>query len=136
VRALRNIGAVIAGIIVAVLFVEGAEAIVHAMNPFPPGMDQHDMMAIKKFVSTLPLSAFLLVLAGWLLATVVGTFTAAKISGRALSGYILGALLLCAGIANSIIIPQPMWFSIVSFVIYIGGAMLGVALARPRGVTA
>jgi hypothetical protein len=136
-KVLRRIGAVIAGLIVAAVLVEGAEAIVHSMHPFPPGVDQHDMAQIKKFVSTLPADALVLVLAGWLLATIAGTFTAAKIAGTRVPGYVLGAILLAAGIANSIIIPQPLWFSIVSFVIYIGGTFAGVGLARPRaGVAA
>jgi hypothetical protein len=135
-KILRRVGAVIAGLIVAVVLVEGAEAIVHLKNPFPPAMDHHDMAQIKKFVSTLPADALLLVLAGWLLGTIAGTFTAAKIAGTRVPGYVLGAILLAGGIANSIIIPQPLWFSIVSFVIYIGGTFAGVALARPRGGTA
>jgi hypothetical protein len=132
-KILRRIGAVIAGLIVAVVLVEGAEAIVHLKHPFPPGMDHHDMAQIKKFVSTLPADALVLVLAGWLLGTIAGTFTAAKIAGTRVPGYVLGAIFLAGGIANSIIIPQPLWFSIVSFVIYIGGTFAGVALARPRG---
>jgi len=124
-RALRSVGAVIVGLIVAVAFVQGAEAIVHAMNPFPPGMNQRDFNEIKKFVSTLPLSALLLVMTGWLLATVVGTFVAAKIAGSRPAGYITGGILLCAGIANAIIIPQPPWFSAASFVVYVGGTVVG-----------
>ena len=128
-KALRRIGAVIVGLIVAAVLVEGAEAIVHSMHPFPPGMDQHDMAQIKKFVSTLPTDALVIVLAGWLLGTIAGTFTAVKIAGTRVPGYVLGAILLAAGIANAIIIPQPLWFSIVSFVIYIGGTFAGVGAA-------
>ena len=42
-KVLRRVGAVIAGLIVAVVLVEGAEAIVHLKHPFPPDMDHHDM---------------------------------------------------------------------------------------------
>jgi hypothetical protein len=127
-KVLRAVGGVIAGMIVAALLVQGAEAIVHVMHPFPAGMNEHDMAAIKKFVSTLPLSALMLVLIGWLLATIAGTFTATKIARTAVAGIVTGALLLCAGIANAIVIPQPLWFSIVSFVIYIGGTWVGVRM--------
>jgi len=128
-KVLRRIGAVIAGMIVAALLVEGAEAIVHVMHPFPAGMNEHDFSQVKKFVSTLPIDALLLVLGGWLLATIIGTFTATKIGATRVTGYIVGALLLCAGIANAFIIPQPVWFSIASFVIYIGGTVMGTRLA-------
>ena len=131
-KILRRVGAVIAGLIVAALLVEGAEAIVHLKHPFPPDMDHHDMAQIKKFVSTLPADALVLVLAGWLLGTIAGTFIAAKIAGMRVPGYVLGALLLAAGIVNSIVIPQPLWFSATSYVIYIVGTMIGVRWAVPR----
>ena len=54
-------------------------------------------------------------------------------------GYIVGALLLCAGIANAFLIPQPIWFSIASIVIYISatwvGARAGAAAAGGVGVS-
>lgn len=124
-RILRKIAAVITGLVVAWLAVSGAEAIVHKMYPPPLGTNMHDMKAIKKFVSTLPPLAFVLVLLGWLIATLAGTFVAAKIGRSAVPGYIVGAILLAAGIANSIIIPQPVWFSALSFVIYIAMTIVG-----------
>jgi hypothetical protein len=127
----RKIGGAVAGFIIAVLLVQGAEAIVHALYPFPPGMNPHDMNDIKKFVSTLPVLALLLVLGGWLIGTFLGTYAAARIGRSAVPGYVLGGLLLCAGIANSIIIPQPVWFSAASFVIYIGMTLVGARLGRP-----
>jgi uncharacterized protein YqfA (UPF0365 family) len=44
--------------------------------------------------------------------------------------YVVGALLLIAGIVNSIVIPQQVWFSAVSFVIYVGGPLLGARLGH------
>lgn len=121
----RPIGAVIAGLIVAFLLVFGAEGIAHKVYPPPAGMNMQDMAQVKAFVATLPLSALLIVLAGWLIATFVGTWLAAKIAQNAIPAFILGALLLAAGIANAFMIPQPVWFSIASFVIYIGATMVG-----------
>jgi hypothetical protein len=125
----RKIGGVVTGFIIAVVLVQCAEAIVHVLYPFPPGMNQHDMADIKKFVSTLPLQALLLVLTGWLIGTLAGTYAAARIGRSAVPAYVLGALLLAAGIVNAIIIPQPVWFSAVSFVIYIGMTFVGAKLA-------
>jgi hypothetical protein len=75
----------------------------------------------------------LIVLTGWLIATFVATWLAARIAGTPITGYIVGALLLCAGIANAFIIPQPVWFSIASIVIYIGATWVGArAGAEPK----
>jgi hypothetical protein len=121
----RSIAAVVAGLIVAFLLVFGAEGIAHQVYPPPAGMNMQDMAQVRAFVAALPLSALLIVLAGWLIATFVGTWLAAKIAQSAIPGFILGALLLAAGIANAFMIPQPVWFSIASFVIYIGATLAG-----------
>jgi vacuolar-type H+-ATPase subunit I/STV1 len=84
-----------------------------------------DFEQVKRFVAALPLPAYLLVLTGWLIGTFVATWLAAKIARDPIAGYIVGALLLAAGIFNAIKIPQPVWFSIVSFVIYIGATWVG-----------
>jgi hypothetical protein len=121
----RRIAAVIAGLIVAFLLVAGAEGIAHKVHPPPPGTNMQDMEQMKAFVATLPLSVLLIVLTGWLIGTFVATWVAAKIAQNPIPAYIVGGLLLCAGIANAFIIPQPVWFSIVSFAIYIGGTWAG-----------
>jgi hypothetical protein len=122
---LRRVGAVIVGLAVAFLLVAGAEGIAHKIYPPPPGTNMQDMEQVKAFVATLPLSVMLIVLTGWLIATFVSTWLAARIAGTPIPGYIVGALLLCAGIANAFIIPQPVWFSIASIVIYIGATWVG-----------
>ena len=120
----RRIVAVIAGVVVAIVLVQVAEFAVHALYP-PPGYDMRDMAAVKKFVAALPTTALLIVLCGWLIATLSGTFLAARIGKSAIPGYIVGAFLLIGGIVNAFVIPQPVWFSAVSFVIYIGMTLLG-----------
>lgn len=128
-KAVRYVGAVIAGLIVSFALVAGAEGIVHVMYPPPPGTNMEDYEQLKRFVATLPVTAFVLVLAGWLIATFVATWLAAKIARTPVAGYVVGALLLAAGIVNAIKIPQPVWFSIVSFVIYIGATIVGARSA-------
>ena len=78
---LRRIGAVIAGLIVAFLLVSGAEGIAHKIYPPPPGTNMQDMTQVKAYVATLPLSVMLVVLTGWLIATFVATWLAARIAG-------------------------------------------------------
>ena len=131
---LRRAGAVIVGMIVAFLIVAGAEGIGHKIYPPPPGTNMQDMAQVKAFVATLPLSVLLIVLTGWLIATFVATWLAARIAGTPIPGYIVGALLLCAGIANAFIIPQPVWFSIASIVIYIGATWVGARAGAPPQV--
>ncbi|HEX9406737.1 MAG TPA: hypothetical protein VF975_05425 [Thermoanaerobaculia bacterium] len=127
---LRRIGAVLLGLIVAVIIVQAAEYCVHLMYPPPPGTNMRDMNAVKVFVATLPTAAFVIVLAGWLVATLVGTYVAARIARTVYAGYFIGGLLLGGGIANAYFIPQPVWFSVVSFFVYISMTLLGSRAAR------
>ncbi|MGA8806879.1 MAG: hypothetical protein WB973_03305 [Thermoanaerobaculia bacterium] len=130
---LRRTGAVVAGMIAAFALVAGAEGNAHKIYPPPPGANMQDMAQVKAFVATLPLSVLLIVLTGWLIATFVATWLAARIAGTPIPAYIVGALLLCAGIANAFMIPQPVWFSIASIVIYLGATWVGArAGARPQ----
>ena len=126
---LRKIGGVIGGIALAFIVVQAAEMIVHTLYPPPAGTDMRNMAAVKAFVATLPATAFLLVLGGWMVGTFAGTSAAAKIGRSSTPAYVVGALLLCAGIANAVMIPQPLWFSIASFVIYIAMTIAGAQLA-------
>jgi hypothetical protein len=129
---LRRIGAVLLGLVIAVVMVQIAELGVHVMYPPPPGTNMHDMNAIKAYVASMPMAPLLLVLAGWLFGTLLGTWVAAKVGRSAVPAYVVGVLLLCGGIANSFIIPQPVWFSIASLAIYIGGTLIAVRLASPQ----
>lgn len=139
---LRRLGGFFAGIIVAFLLVQVAELGVHALYPPPPGMNMKDFAQVKKFVASLPTTAYLLVLSGWLVGTLIGTYLATRIGGSVAEGYVLTLVLLCAGIMNAVMIPQPMWFSAASFVIYVVAGVLGTRLAaraqasRPVGAPA
>ena len=130
-KGLRPVGAVVAGLIAAFALVAGAEGIVHVLYPPPPGTNMEDFEQVKRFIVTLPMTALVLVLAGWLIGTFVATWLAARIARTPIAGYIVGAPLLAAGIVNSIKIPQPVWFSIVSFVIYIGATIVGSRAGAP-----
>jgi len=128
---MRAVLGAVAGLVAAFVCVQIAEMITHQLYPFPPGADMHDMATIKKFVATLPLTAMLLVLAGWLIGALLGTFVAAKIGRSRVPAYVVGVLLLCAGIANSFLIPQPAWFTAVSMVIFLAAPFAGIAMAKP-----
>lgn len=129
-KALRYAGAVIAGLIAAFVLVASSESIVHVLYPPAAGTNMDDFEQVKRFVAALPLTALVLVLAGWLIGTFVATWLAAKIARNPVAGYVVGALLLTAGVVNAIKIPQPVWFSIASFVIYVGATIVGARSTR------
>ena len=119
---LRRVGAVVLGLVIPFAIVQIAELGVHVISPPPP--DMHSMTAIKAYVAALPLSALLLVLAAWLAGTLLGVWAAAKIGRSAVPAYVVSGILLCIGIANAFIMPQPLWYSIATWVIYAGAPLI------------
>jgi hypothetical protein len=110
------------------------EALTHVLYPAPAGTNMSDMTAVKRYVATLPPLAFALVLAGWALGTLLGTWAASRLARTPVAGYLVGAVLLAAGVANAFMIPQPLWFSAVSFAIFIGATLLATSPARRAAV--
>lgn len=130
-KVLRGVLGFIAGLFVAWCFVFGAEALTHRLYPFPPHSDMRDLTTIKNFVDTLPIAAFIIVLAGWFIATLLGTFVAAWIGQSRIPAIIVAVLLLFAGIVNAKVIPQPVWFTATSIAIYLLVPLAGIRMANP-----
>ncbi len=129
---LRRIGAVVAGLAIAIAIVMTTEMIPHKLYPPVPGTNMDDFTQVKAYVARLPMTALVIVLAGWLVATIAGASIAAGIGRSRVPAYVVGALLLAGGIMNALVIPQPVWFSAVSLVIYIVGTMIGGRIAVPN----
>ncbi|HEY8133742.1 MAG TPA: hypothetical protein VII12_17820 [Thermoanaerobaculia bacterium] len=73
-----------------------------------------------------------IVVAVLLVGTLAGTYLAARVGRSAVPAYVVGGLLLIGGIANAFMVPQPVWFSITSIIIYLGGTLAGAKIASPR----
>lgn len=129
--ALRSIGAVIAGLVVAFVLVAAIEVFSNVFHPFPPGVDPADMEACKAHVAKLPTWVLAVGALGWgatvfsssLLATRLGT-------GRhPAHGIVVGSLLCLAAAANIVMLPYAVWFEVGCPVLlplcYIAGAWLG-----------
>ena len=79
-------------------------------------MDVTDTEAMKTYVMTLPATALLIVMAAWIVATLVGGLLACFIARETPLIYsaIIGGLVLLGTIINLMSLPHPFWFSITS----------------------
>jgi hypothetical protein len=113
----------VAGAFSAFVVVAVVEAIGHAIYAPATLPDLSDPEAVAAFVRSMPLGAFLFVLAAYVAATIVGGAVAAAISRRRAMplAAVVGGLILLASALNFVAIPHPVWF--------IAATVVGVPLA-------
>jgi len=128
---IRDILAALAGIAIAVLIVFTATELNHTVYPPPPELDFSDPDALRPYIATLPIGAFLLLMGGWVVGTFVGSVIAGRIGTAKPWVYpaIVGGLVFTATVANLLAIPHPLWFSITALIGIVASAWLANGVA-------
>jgi len=128
----KNIAAGVAGVVIAMVMVWLVEKVGHAVYPPPPDLDFADADAMRAYVETVPLGALLFVAAAWFIGTLCGTCAACAIGTAKpmIFAMVVGGLMLIATIINLVMIPHPMWFSVLGVVGIMIGAWLGTMCKR------
>lgn len=129
----RNILAVIAGIIAGGL----ANTILITVGPhvFPPpaGMDVNNVESIRVHAHELQPQHFVFPFLAHAMNAFVGGLVAYVVaaSRRAVFAWAMGVLSLCGGIAAAIMIPAPKWFLVLDLVVaYLPMAWLAIKLGE------
>jgi hypothetical protein len=132
VKALRMVGAGVAGVVAAGLVVAVIEGVSHAIYAPAAPQDLSTPEAMAAFVATLPLGAFLFVLAAYVAGTFAGGLVAAAIARRRamLFAGIVGGLILLGAAVNFVLIPHPAWFIAATIV---GVPLVALATGRLGG---
>jgi len=136
-KVVRSILAVLAGFVAACVVMMIVESINgHVLYPELGKMAQGmtDREALRALMANAPVGAFLVVLLGWVLGSLVGGLVAAWIgwNAPARNALILGFLLMLGGIATNLMIPPSMWFWIVGLLVFLPAAFAGAKLAPAR----
>jgi hypothetical protein len=126
--------------IIGVAFVLTADIISHEMYAPPAGLDMNTPDGVRAYMAQLPLTGYLILLAGPVLGAFVGAMTAGRIA-KATSprpGLIVAALMLMATIVNVLMLPHPTWYTAVcvsgvAAAGYLGAGLGTSAPARPAG---
>ena len=129
----RNIAAVIAGIVTAFVTIMLIDKIGHTIYPPPEGLDFTDPDAVRPYLATLPIGAFLFILASSVVAAFIGTLIACYIgtANATLFGAVVGGIVLAATIANFIAIPHPLWLSLATLIGIVASTLLAIRVAPP-----
>jgi hypothetical protein len=131
----RTILGILAGLVVAWLAMTICEFASLFLHRPPAGLDLRDPQALAAHIAAAPLSAMLVVIAGWALAAFAGALVAARIARHSLpAALVIGVLVLAGVIANNTMIPHPLWMTIAGIALPLPLAWLAARLVRPRGV--
>ena len=132
---LRNSFAVIIGLFVGSLANMGLIMIGATVVPAPAGVDATTMEGLKAGMHLFGFKHFIFPFLAHAVGTLVGAFIAFKIgiSQQCKLAMTVGVFFLAGGIANIIMLPSPLWFTIVDVVCaYIPMAWLGWKFAKRK----
>jgi len=134
----RSALVLLAGVIVAVIVVSLGDAVAGSIYSLPAGIDRSNPESMRQAVAGLPTAAFLLLLAGWVLAAAVGSYVASRTAthARAIHGLIVALFVLVATVSNLTAIPHPTWLWPATIILIPAAGWLATRLVvRPRNAT-
>lgn len=129
---LRNILAVIAGLVAGALLNGAIINLSGKVIPPPGGADVTTLEGLKASIHLFEPKHFLMPFLAHALGTLVGAFLAARIgaSSNMRLAYIVGGFFLVGGCINVYLLPAPMWFNVLDLAgAYFPFAFLGGKLA-------
>lgn len=135
----KNILAVILGLILGSVVNMGIIMISSSIIPPPDGADVTTMEGLKESIHLFQPKHFIFPFLAHALGTFVGAILAALIAAKHKMKFALGigALFLIGGVLNTFMLPAPTWFVILDLVgAYIPMAWLGGKIIERRKVTA
>jgi hypothetical protein len=124
---IRNILSIVLGLATAVITFLIAEALNGTLHPTPTTLDYKDSIAVKSFYESQPLSLWLLVLAGWIIGSVLCGFLIKLISksNNKKLPIIAASILTLSAIANFFTLLHPIWVIAVGLSVFIPSTLLG-----------
>ena len=105
--------AALIGLVVVLGLVTGIESVGDVMYPTPADLDLTDSEQLRRYVETLPLGAFLVILTAWVTSTFAGGLVAALVARTypyVVAGFI-GLVVFVASASHLSSIPHPIWFA-------------------------
>jgi hypothetical protein len=129
---LRSVGAVLAGLVIGSMVNMGLIMISGSVIPPPEGADVTTAEGLRAALPLFEPRHFVFPYLAHALGTLAGAFLAALIAATRKTGLavVVGVCFLAGGVANVIMLPSPLWFSILDLACaYIPMALVGARLA-------
>lgn len=132
-QTLRNVLAVVAGIVVGAAVNMGLIALSPMLIPPPPGVDAGNAESLAASIHLFEPKHFLMPFLAHALGTYFGALVAYLIaaSHKAPIAWLIGIVFLAGGIAAAFMIPAPVWFIALDLVVaYLPMAWLAIVVGR------
>lgn len=132
---IRNILAVVAGVVAGGAINMGLVMLGSFLVPPPKGVDVTDMESIASSMQLFEFQHFIFPFLAHALGSLTGGLSAAFVgkTRHMLLALIVGGLFMIGGIINVVAIPGPVWFAVTDLVVaYLPMAWIGGRLARRR----
>lgn len=129
---LKNVIAVIIGIVVGSGFNMGIITVSGSIIPPPEGVDLSQIDSLANNMHLFKAKHFIMPFLAHALGTLVGAFVTAKLAAsyQLNMAMIIGVFFLFGGIASAFMLPAPYWFIAVDVIVaYLPMALLGAKLA-------
>ena len=128
----RNILSVVVGLATAIITFLIAETINGNLHPAPTTLDYKNTIAVRAFYENQTISLWLLVLAGWVIGSLLCGFLIKLISksDNKKLPIIAGCILTLSAVANFFSLPHPTWFIVVGLLVFIPSTLLGHKLYK------
>lgn len=128
---LRNIIAILAGIITGLISIAFIEYLGQELFPTPANLIlDEEMINSDKAYELIPLPALLMVLLAYAIGSFMAGLVSAGIGQRKSLALISGFMLLLGGLISILLIPHPLWFTIFSLALFIPFAFFGGFVAE------
>lgn len=128
----RNIIAVLAGLVAAAVTVGVCEGAGHAIFPPPAGIDLANAEDQRRLMEVIPLGAKLAVVLAWFLGALAGSATAIYIAKEFRPGWIVGLVMVGLSIFTTQMFPHPVWMVLAALVLPIAAVLAARKLLRGR----
>ena len=118
---------VVVGVMAGVILITFGEMGVHYIYPLPAGIDMNDKAGLVAAMSKMPVNAFVLLLINYMVCAFLAGMIATLVAGRSakIPAIVVGIALTLAGAFNMVMVPQPLWFSVINLLSYFPLAYLG-----------
>jgi hypothetical protein len=130
---IRSALVLLAGVVAALFVVILMDTMAGNIWALPAGTDPNNPDSMRQAVATLPVAAFLLLLVGWVLASGIGSYVAARFAthARATHGLIVALFVLVATVGNLAKFPHPAWLWVASIILIPAAGWAATKLVRP-----